>query len=110
MWLIRIPKKDPLDFHNLFGAIFPDRKCGVLDRSFRWRDLRPDHTILRCLSTFDAKSRSSGVDIRINAKRIYVRGVARFDKNGLPDAAGWRVPAPLLPNRLLVIVHRIFYP
>ena len=34
-------------------------------------------------------------------------GVARLDKNGLPDAAGGGVPAPLFADGLLVIIHRV---
>src|SRR5437879_1221264 len=35
-------------------------------------------------------------------------GTAWLDKNGLPDSARGRVPAPLLAHRLLVVIHRIF--
>ena len=34
---------------------------------------------------------------------------ARLEVNCLPDAAGGRVPAPLLAHRLLRVVHRVFH-
>src|SRR2546430_11460697 len=35
---------------------------------------------------------------------------ARLNEDGLPDPTGTAVPAPLLANRLIIIVHRVFHP
>src|SRR5205807_2932645 len=35
---------------------------------------------------------------------------ARLNEDCLPDPAGTAVPAPLLANRLIIIVHRVLHP
>ena len=53
--------------------------------------------------------RRAVVEVRRDAEGQQVRGVARLEEDGLPDAAGRRVPAPLFADGLLGVVHRVFH-
>ena len=45
-----------------------------------------------------------------NLKPLDVLRRARFEKDRLPDSARGAVPGPLLPDRLLGVIHRVFHP
>src|SRR5262249_49647443 len=55
----------------------------------------------------DGERHCSGLNVGKNSKGTNVGLVTRLDIDGLPDTAGGRVPAPLLADGLLRVIHGV---
>ena len=76
----------------------------------RWNDVDLQLTIAHTVGGVKLEPSRPFIDVWKNTERINVCIVPRFDINGLPNAARGSVPMPLLPDRLLRVLHRILDP
>src|SRR5689334_704806 len=67
-----------------------------------------DLAIMHSIKAGNPQLHRAGVDVRQESEGFDVGFMAGLDEDGLPDAAGGGVPAPLFADGLFGIIHRVF--